>query len=216
MASYGPNLAVGDVIQVINVTRTTDQIGLNVFHYKVSVTPGTISLGTMVTALEAFGFGTAVRDLLSASAEYRGILSRRIFPTLSLQFGSTTDQGVGAVAGDLLPRQVSGLIKKLPAVAGKGKSGRFYIPFPGEADNAAASVPTAGYVTRLDTLRGMLINSLTGATWAADPCIVHRATKAPAPVTPFATWGITAMTSATLWATQRRRGSYGRTNASPL
>lgn len=216
MPTYGPALAVDDVVEMISVCKTTDQIGLNIFHYKVTtinVLPSALSL--LVDRLLVLNFDTAMRALISSAAEYRGLMTRILKPTLSVQFLDSRGAGGGTVGGDLLPRQVSGLLSKRSAVAGRRKGGRFYVPFPGEDDNAATSVPTAGYVARLDTLGITLASQLNfGLIGVAVPVIYQR----PPRFFPllYDTRGIATIRSNPAWATQRRRGSFGRVNISPL
>lgn len=217
MPSFGPVIAVGNVIEVVSVCRTTDQIGLNVFHYLVSKTGGTQLLSDFTTWLHTHGFGPAMIACLSSEAEFRGILVRVVQPTPSVFFGDMIDQGDGTVAGDMLPRQVAGLISKRSAVAGRRKSGRFYMPFPGEGDNADTAVPTDDYVSRLTTVSTAIVSDLgDGTTYSAQLCIYQRPRTVGGVLMPYATRAVSFTKASEAWATQRRRGSYGRTNVSPL
>ncbi|MCJ7620356.1 MAG: hypothetical protein MUP64_09090, partial [Anaerolineae bacterium] len=153
MPSFGPVLAANDIIEVMAVSKTTDQIGLNIFHYQVTAAGGTDVLSRVTQALEAFvtPFSTSLKALMSSSAEFRGYQVRRLNAPASVWFQDATGAGVGTVAGDMLPRQVAGLLSKRVITPGRRKGGRMYIPFPGEGDNDATSLPSAAYVARLAT-----------------------------------------------------------------
>jgi len=214
MPSFGPVLAVGNIVQVTSWCQTTDQAGLNLFHYKVvSVLPTDTPLSFVRDKLQAAGYGAALAALLSVKATYLGSLYRVLKPTLSLNVPDDTGNAVGTVAGDMLPRQVAGFFRKKSSVAGRRKGGRYYIPFPGEGDSDANSIPTNGYLARLDTLAAILTSSLVTTVGAdsiqLDPLIYNR--KVPADSSP---WNVFQHIQA--WATQRRRGSFGKTNAPPF
>lgn len=207
MPAFGPVLAIGDVVQIISYAQQADQAGLNILHYKVrannAASPNLLS--DFMASWEALNWGSTLRPLMSSSADYRGYTAQVIHPTPSVAFASPFQQGAGAVAGDLLPRQVAGLIRKRSADFGRRKSGRVYVPFPGEGDNTADSFPSAGYVTRLDNLATVLTNEvLWGAAGRATPAIWNRTASFARNVGAFTTVG--------RWATQRRRGSFGRPN----
>lgn len=218
MPSFGPTLVANDLIEVMAIARTTDQIGLNIFHYKV-VNAGVGDVLSRVTqALEAFGtpFSTSLKALMSSSAEFRGYQVRRLNAPQSVWFQDATGAGPGTVAGDMLPRQVAGLLSKRVNVPGRRKGGRMYVPFPGEGDNDATSLPSAAYVVRLQTHAGNVLSSLAvGLTFNADP-VVQQITYVGGVMFLGASRAITEVRSSDRWATQRRRGSYGRKNVSPL
>jgi len=217
MPSYGPNLAVNDIVQVTAVMRLDDQIGLNVFHYRIVAVGAASPLSLVIDQLEAFGTPTSTRykNLLSAEAEFRGYLVRRIHPTYGAEYADVAGAGDGAVAGDALPRQTSGLISKKAAVPGRRKGGRFYIPFPSEGDNDVDGIPTDEYFTRLGLLADNLWQSLATGAFTADPCIAKIRSVAGV-TTVIETRLISRCKPVQAWATQRRRGSFGRINTSPI
>lgn len=218
MPSYGPNLVIGDIIEVVSVCKTTDQIGLNVFHYRVDGVGVADPLSKIVDCLEGVGvtYSANLLACISSSAEFRGYRVRRLNAPFSIFFDDTRGAGPGTVAGDMLPRQVAGLISKRVLVPGRRKGGRYYCPFPGEGDNAATAVPTAGYKTRLDALAVSIGSTLTtGLTFIASP-VVQQITYVGGVMILGATRNYAQAVANDKWATQRRRGSYGRTNVSPL
>jgi hypothetical protein len=142
-----------------------------------------------------------------------GMDGQVILPTLLTPVGNTTGNGFGDNAGDALPRQTSGIISLVTALGGRKNRGRVYVPFPSETDNAIAGHPTAGYVTALGDLAAILTGPYIGVgaggnTNDLQPVILHRVDGS---VTP-----ITGHFERSFWATQRRRGDFGRPNTGPF
>jgi len=125
---------------------------------------------------------------------------------------TTSHQSAGSAGLGLLPGQTSGLISLKSSTLGKIGQGRTYVPFPSPLDNAADGTPTAGYVTRLADLGVFLSHDLTvvagGQTATFKPCLYRGGTDTPR--------FIDEAINQDAWATQRRRGSYGRLNKAPF
>lgn len=206
-------MPVGDVLQVTFVMQAgSQQVGLNVRHYNIVTSVG----GAVVMpgwADEFFNqFGALYLALLSTQAVFHGVHVSRIHPMPpGMPSQSSQLPASGLVAGDLLPRQVAGLISLRTDLAGRAFRGRSYIPFPSEADNEADSSPTVQYLTRLGQLATEYLQPVQVtdgvATETAVPIIWHRATRTFHFIT-------SAMVN-DAWATQRRRGSFGRPNMVP-
>lgn len=204
-------MAVGDVIQTTIGCRFNEQIGLNVRHYEsVASTGGGISsLGLLANAL-ATRFGGLYAVLMSSSAEFRGVICQRIRPLPpTMPIISNIATVVGAVGADPLPRQVSGLISLRTNFAGRAFRGRAYIPFPAETDSGGDATPTPVYLSALTALAAAMLEPVGitdgGSTESFLPVVYHRADRT--------TSYITSAIVHDNWATQRRRGSFGRPNA---
>jgi hypothetical protein len=117
-----------------------------------------------------------------------------------------------------IPNQVSGLVTKLTGSAGRKNRGRMYIPFPSVADQDAVSQqPTANYVTDIAAIAtGIGVNApFTFACGAGNTVTLAMLVynfKASPPATVIAT---NAFIARPRWATQKRRGDYGKPNAFP-
>lgn len=123
--------------------------------------------------------------------------------------GIALDGTAGAAVSTVISTQTSGICTLKTALAGRKYRGRFYMPFP-VADNVDTDgSPNAGYVADLDTLAGDIVTDITitpaGGSSEISPVIWHKATSTFTPVT-----GHTARKE---WATQRRRGQFGRPNS---
>jgi len=87
--------------------------------------------------------------------------------------GTDPTSVVGTAAGDVCPYQTQGLLRLSTStvIAGRRLRGRLFIPGVPEAQNAAAGVPSSGYVTDVTAGGGTLLAA--GAT-ASAAVIWHR------------------------------------------
>lgn len=205
--------ALNDIIRIRIATYTPSQAAINTMHYKVIAVAGTSS----DTATAATTFDTALstpyKNIMSDNARYRGLSVQRIFPGIvTVPDIVVASDGPGVVASDLLPGQVSGIGSWRTDLAGRKYRGRVYIPFPAESHNDVTGIPTAAYVTLLDTLLTALSVTRTvggGGNTADLRCVLfHRSTNTSDQ--------IVAQVARPRWATQKRRGNYGRTNPTPF
>lgn len=201
---------VGDIIQAVIGTRFGDQIGLNVRHYvSVNTTGGGISSLVLLANALASRFSAIYPSLISAAAEFRGVIVQKVRPLpAGMPFLSTSAAVPGNNPTDPLPGQVAGLISLRTAFSGRRFRGRAYIPFPAEEHNDSDSTPTGFYLTNLTTLAQAMVNPIGitdgGATESYVPAVYHKEDGTA-----------TFITSAVVndgWATQRRRGVFGRPN----
>lgn len=207
-------MILNEVWQLRIGAYTVNQASINTSHFKVTGIGGLGATDTVVA--EAFNdlLGALYRGVLSDDAFYHGVSLQRVFP-LPRTRPATFIPAItpGAVAGEILPGQVSGIIRLRTAFAGHSHRGRVYLPFPSEAHNEVPGLPTPEYVQA---------GQLLASTWFAgrnmpgagpdfvtlQPVIFHRISGS--------TDEITTADCRKLWATQKRRGSYGRTNLSPF
>ncbi len=218
MPTFGPTLAADNIIQIVSHTFTQQQSGVNVFHYRVTTAATGVAnfLSDFMASFAASNFPMNMKALISSQATYKGFLCRIIQPTLSLEYGNVTGFGPGVVLGDMFPKQVAGLLRKRPAVPGRRMGGRLYVPFPGEVDNAADSTPTITYQGKLLDLAITLISQVLWGTGGSAKGVIYKRPKPTIPPTPYATRDISEWQEMPGWATQRRRGTFGPTNTSPL
>jgi hypothetical protein len=111
-----------------------------------------------------------------------------------------------------LPGQVSGMLTKRTGFPGRSGRGRIYIPFPSDAFvEPTNNVPTAAYVGKLQQIANFYAADFSfvagGTSYTFQPVLFRKKTKT---VTP-----LTAVQTRPRWATQRRRGNYGRVNVPP-
>jgi hypothetical protein len=202
-------MAVGDIIQMRIECHSEPQVSQNVRHFIISVeNPPAATLQQMAAALNTI-FAPLYKNVLNANAFFRGVGTRRVHPPpLTLEATTDDSAGLGLILGDQLPAQVSGIITLKTQFAGRAYRGRVYIPFPGEASNTASATPDATYLSNLNLLGSAFITGVVVPNGAGNstltPVIFHRVNKLTTVLLDF--------TARPVWATQRRRGDYGRPN----
>lgn len=208
-----PTIAVNDIFRVRIACYTPTQAAINTIHFRCdSIAGASTDSATFATMIDT-SFSTPYKNVMSDQARYRGLSVQRIFPGIPpVPDIVIASDGPGVIASDLLPGQVSGIGSWRTALAGRKYRGRVYVPFPGESHNEPTGIPSAAYVTLLNTLLTALSTTRTpgagGDTATLRPMIFHRATNTVDQ--------IIAQTARQRWASQRRRGSYGRTNPTPF
>lgn len=201
--------ALGDVYAVRLFTALGDQAAVNVRHYRVTTQQGTGATDAEIAAAMALIYPPAMKNMLVSAANYHGLNVQKIFPLPpTVAVPSSVGAGPGLDTSEPLPRQVSGIITLRTAFAGRRYRGRIYIPFPGELANDPNGVPSVAYVTGLVALANLVLPPVVagagGNTSTLTSVLFHRDTNT--------TDAITNAVAQSKWATQRRRGSYGRPN----
>lgn len=206
---------VGNVYESLTVCTASDQASVLVMHWLCNTKIGTGATDAQIaTQLDAVFF-PVMKPLISTLTTYRGVGVRKRFPLPLGSLSSTiANLAAGTGSASLLPRQVSGIITARTALAGKSYRGRLYIPFPGtgDLDGTILAKPIASYQTRLNALGAALLPGFTagvgGNTNSFAPVIFSKKLSASTPITQFL--------GQLLWATQRRRGGFGRPNPPPF
>lgn len=168
------------------------------------------AVGILVTYSDALAAFAAFipdlwKNLMSVQASYLGLGIREVGSNRGPQPGyDDTGNGVGAVAGDILPTAVSGLLGFTTRLTGPSNRGRIFVPFPSEASNGAGGAPTAGYLADLNTMGAALMPAVNvvngGSSVDLLPCIMH-----PGPA--FDTTLITGFVARSQWASCRHRSA---------
>lgn len=202
-------LQVGDILSLRAHTFYQNQAGVNQFAYKVTTVVGAPSLQGILDTWSADA-AAAYLQWLTPGAEYEGLKGMVIRGTTKyLPTISTAGRGTSVVVGIPHPKQISGLTTKVTELAGRANRGRVYWPFPWTDTNDNSGAPTPLQVTLMTTLAGTFLAVTTKAAGVDSatfqPVLLHKVpTLAPTPI-------LTSLTAAK-WATQRRRGDYGRPN----
>lgn len=209
-------MILNDIVQCRIVTYTTagsNQIGVNVRHYKCTAVSGTGPTPAQVASALNLLVATHYKTMMSVSAAYRGVGAAIIWPLSSqtIEYADVSSAGAGTVAGDMLPSQISGLISLYNGSPGRHGRGRTYVPFPSEASSDASGLPSSTYQAGLGNIATDLTSNIIVAGGNGGT------------LTPISWWrsahtGIPWVTtiSRNRWATQRRRGAFGRANVLPF
>jgi hypothetical protein len=125
------------------------------------------------------------------------------------QAGIATSTSTGSSANPPMPQQASGIMSYYTIFAGRSKRGRMYIPFPSVGDQDTDASPIQNYADRITALGDniMGVTAFTGiSTGSANInwVIWHKAT--------LTTDDVASHIGRKRWATQKRRGNYGKLN----
>jgi len=213
----GQVINVNDFIILKAWTSDTDQASVQRVWYFCNASAGAGATDLQLATQANATLAPIYKTILNNNATYHGIqtqLYRLGQPFAAQQDSSST--GAGTAGATAMARQVAGITTLTTAYSGRRYRGRIYWPFPATAADTGNGVPTAGYLTILDSLGIYLINTIVvgsgGNTSTLIPVLQHAAGKTPTPApTPL----LDALPVGK-WATQRRRGSYGRVNVSPI
>lgn len=208
-----PNvLNTSDICEARVWTTNQEQAAVNSFFFRIVGGGGVTDTDqALVTAIDSV-IESAWKSAIGADSVYNGvqlyIVKPRPMPAFVKEISSA---GPGTNLGLTMGRQTTGLISWRTALAGSANRGRTYFPFPTTTEDQSGAVPTNAYLTILDGIMLALIGPiLFGSAATAILGVYHRATNV--------TTDILASSSSPVkkWATQKRRGSYGRPNVSPI
>jgi len=203
-------IAVEDVIRAVIRSQQAEQAGINVLHFRVSAV---VDAGWTMKLLAQELFDALVGEwtaLMANTAQFVRVTASIVAPTAHKVAGgdSTAAPEPGTAGATPGPRQATGMLTLRTGVVGSKGRGRIYFPFVATDDMAGGGVPTAGYQTRLDAVGTLLTSNLTlvsgGNSVTLVPSIFHRSTNLST--------RINETVSRLKFATQKRRGSYGRPN----
>lgn len=207
-------LAPAQIVEAQAWCVDAEQASVNTWYYFVGgVSAPAPTDQDFADALDAL-LAPAYKPMINNNAQYRGVAVRILNQTPELAIvTSSVSPGAGSGGPISLPRQVSGLTGWKTPFAGPGFRGRTYWPFPSATADVGDGTPTLAYQTLENTISEIVHNysvlSIGGGSAAFTHSLYHRAAKAVTLIT--GDWTIPNK-----WATQRRRGSYGRANSSPI
>lgn len=215
-------LQLNDVIAMRVWCTSAEQAAVNTFNFAVLA----ISAPAATDQDAADAFSTVIapdyKAIMSTVDNFNGVQCQIIdrgFPTvLFVPANDTTDAGPGILAGPNLPRQACGLISWRTTKAGRKYRGRTYLPFPNGNLDTGIGAPTGGAVTAFTALANNVLNftAIPGFSITLGLVLRHRGFPRAVPPIPPTDDPIADYSVPAKWATQRRRGSYGRANVSPI
>ena len=206
-------LQVGQILRASVWSQDTEQASVNVLHYRVQAVGGLPATDADFATAFDQTIATAYRAAINNNATYRGVEAQVIWPLpVLVAVNSIVGAGVGTGGAIALPRQSAALTQWRTSIAGRHGHGRSYWPFPPTIFNQLDGSITAGGLGVFQTLHNLVLNfgSFTIALRNATMALVvydrvsHVGTL------------VNAATTSNKWATQRRRGTYGRQNSSPI
>jgi len=210
-----PDVSLSDKVQLRVVTFQGDQLGENVSVWVCTAsTLVKVDLDDFAATFDGL-MAPLYKPILTSSATYRGVSGRIIFPVINktIEFASIANVGPGTSGAISAPTQTCGLITKRTGILGPGGRGRNYLPFMSTNDIDTGGVPAPAYLANVAPLAAIY----------QTPIIVPGAGGGTATFTPYV-WSYTAnagqavltCTAVSKFATQKRRGEFGRPNALPF
>jgi len=206
-------LAAGMILAARVWTSDAEQAAVNTYHYTVRSVGALPSTDQDVADTIDNAINATYKALMSVLARYRGVQVQIIFPLPPrVDVQQVANAGAGTAGAITSAKQVTGLISWYTLLAGRAFRGRNYLPFVSNSSVATDGIPTAGYVTNLQTLAvaldGVTAIAIGGRTATVQMGIYHRATHSMTDVNTFV--------PQQKFATQKRRGAYGKPNLAPF
>jgi hypothetical protein len=211
-----PNaILLGERITVRMWTSVANQAAVNTFHYLVDTLTGTVSDLTTALAFDNLFADTShgIVTMIGNNVRYCGVqvyLSSRT--PMPIPAFSITHANNGIGGAELMPLQSCGITSWMSTFTGPSNRGRTYWPFPAAPFSDADGFPTNTYLTYMESLAGdlspLVIVGSGGNT--ADLKHVIKHVNLPTSV------DVVSRINRRKFATQKRRGDYGRPNVSPI
>lgn len=206
-------MAVGDIHELRVYCLIPTQIGVNVFHYLEAAETLDGVVDTEIADFFSGRVAASYKAAVNLNATFWGVTAQRIKPTRGIASPDATDRAACTGAGQLMPTQASGIISAYAGGAARNLRARAYIPFPGSSFlDLTSGEPTAAYKALLATIASKVYEGFVvagaGGTATLQPIVYHRATGTGTVITDWI--------ARQKWATQRRRGMYGRENSAPF
>lgn len=211
---------IGDVLQIRYCCYSEEQIALNVLHYRVNSVAGVGSPLTDIATFFDITMAAAYKELMGPFSKYRGVGVTNLTPPATVEVSTTGLDGVGTMTGADLPTQVSYLVSLKTAKRGRGFRGRIYPGFPPSGYIGSDGQMNAEGIAAIEAWFGALPFTATvssaGGNTATLGLGIYRRIANGLPLIPPAFEPAIAGVWKEKWATQRRRGQFGRTNVLPF
>lgn len=198
---------------------TNLQVSLNTLYWKTVAETG-IGATTLevATALDVI-LAPLYKAVMPATSFYRGTSAQYLVPPINVPQFSIANQGVGVASGNNLPMQASGIVSLRTGLSGVRWRGRIYVGFPPAsfADATGAMTAAAGvaYEALATALRAGFTAGIVGNQ--STLALALRTEVVPNTVPKTYVYNRILFTQVPVrFATQRRRGQFGRVNNLPF
>jgi len=196
-------------------------LSLHVLHHRVTFLTGPapgVTIAEIAASLSAI-MGPGYQLLMPASAAYRGVGVKNLMPPPTQEATSVVGAGPGVAGGAEIPQQVSYLVNFKTANSGRGFRGRIYPGFVSNVFvNTSGNMNAAG-LTAIQLMAATIVGNFTitsGANQTTIQLVILRRQYQKLPLVFPTTADVISITARNAFATQRRRGDFGRTNTTPL
>jgi hypothetical protein len=203
------SIATNDRLQIRLYSTCGDQTAINVLNFVVGAVVGIVDEQPFINAVST-KMSLAMVQLQSAESTYYGA-DLRVYSggALGPTWTSRSGTAAGSQPGDVLPRQVAGVIGWQTLTPGRPGRGRTFVPFPPEQMSSGGGHPDTLYVGALGNLANQIRSTTpyvasTGNTAVLNFTLRNRASNAFVLVVNHV--------ARAKWGNQRRRGDYGKKN----
>lgn len=208
-------MALGDKYKVLTCCYITGQISLNTFYVEITnvvgVEPSDLQKANAIDAI----FAPLYKPLMPPAATYYGVAVQKEGAPPGPLIGTSVNSGGGTGAGGFIATQVSFLASRKTALGGRHGRGRIYPGFPDSSHMNTNGQPKAAAVALIQTLANVQLTTINAVTIApAGNCDMQFRLKNIILGGTFYD-PIVSVAASTRFATQRRRGDYGRLNPLP-
>lgn len=209
--------APGDLVKFSVWCTDGNQAAVNTYYFGVNTVAGG-GVTDLVAAQEFEAiFAPGYKLCLNNNAVFNGVqcqILRNGGAFIAQNSNALTGAGTGGAIS--LPRQVSGLISWKTDKAGQKNRGRSYLPFFSTTSDVGDGSMNAGTQANVVAIANLLVALGTlGTGGVTSHFIFSLKHGAPKNVQPLADPIISGSVKPQ-WATQRKRGFFGRPNVSPV
>lgn len=203
----------GDRLQVKAYCTDNSQTSVNTFYLLVtSIVSGALTDQLAINVIEA-ALAPLFKPILNNGASWDGATLRAAnHVPLPVAAFSNANAGAGTGGAIGLPKQTCGLTSWRTDLAGPAFRGRTYWPFPSTDLNHFDGKPTPAALALYDDI-GAFFDTLASITSGANQIDVDYVLWSKRHLV---TVPITSRIQENRWATQRKRGDYGRPNVPPF
>lgn len=206
---------IGSVLRTVTWCTAPGQVATNTHKWQMTSLTGASVFNTLdFTSTYDTQLAALYFPLLSNDANYYGTQVYLANPIGAAPRPDTSNANFAAGTGGagLMPTQVSPIIAFYTNLLGKQGQGRTYLPFPPPASLQTNGTPAPAYTLLLGALSNFLTTPLViaaggGVTATFTPVLYQGGPAAALPILSAAVRDA--------FATQRRRGAFGRANPSP-
>jgi hypothetical protein len=205
--------AVGTIYRVQPTTYGQGQVGYNELHAQVTANVGTGATDAQIAAVASAAWAAIYVPWLYSTFSYRGTVVQQISPARMNAVTSIAGQAAGTGTGGALPTQLAGLVSMTSTIPGRKGHGRMYVSFP--ADNmmvVLTGVLSAAGQTLLTNAQSVLNTPWTAGGGGNTTTLSYGVYSKKLPG--FGT--LLSTVNSTVFATQRRRGAFGKVNNEPF
>jgi len=212
------SLQNGDILACRAWCSLQDQAAVNTYNWEIfGVTGGAVTDQDLCNANDVF-LATFYKTYMSTDANYHGIQTYFVkrSGTLPAPVKTIAGAGPGLTGPPTVPPNSAAILKYSAFLRGPGGRGRVYLPFAATANVSSAGLTSSAFDVLINSLCSLMLTPLTltngGSTATAVWSLVTRHPK-PAPPT---SQQIILAESASKFGQMHKRGSYGKSNSSPI